>query len=415
MRIVIGADHAGFSLKEELAAQVRQLGHSVLDVGTHSSAPVDYSDYAEAVAEALVKGKADRGVLVCGSGVGASVAANKVSGIRAGLCHDTYSAHQAVEHDDMNVLVLGGRVIGPELARELLTAYLGAAFTREDRHRRRLQKVAAIEGRYLSSHTSKLGNTRPVIIPGHYDAVLLDMDGVITDTASIHTSCWKTMFDQFLRKWATQSGQAFHEFDARDYKLYVDGKPRYEGVRDFLKSREITLLEGSPRDSSSLETICGLGNRKNELVNFRLASAGATAYPGTVALILYLRRVGIKTAVVTSSENCQAVLRAARMDDLFDVRVDGHVLQQQHLAGKPAPDSFLRAAEMLRVSPQRSVVVEDAISGVAAGVKGGFGLVVGVDRTNNALELLNQGAHLVVTDLADLLTTAVETPLKPAA
>jgi len=138
MRIVIGADHAGFSLKEELAAQVRQLGHSVLDVGTHSSAPVDYSDYAEAVAEALVKGKADRGVLVCGSGVGASVAANKVSGIRAGLCHDTYSAHQAVEHDDMNVLVLGGRVIGPELARELVIAYLRAQFTGEERHRRRL-------------------------------------------------------------------------------------------------------------------------------------------------------------------------------------------------------------------------------------------------------------------------------------
>jgi len=415
MRIVIGADHAGFSLKEELAAQVRQLGHSVLDVGTHSSAPVDYSDYAEAVAEALVKGKADRGVLVCGSGVGASVAANKVSGIRAGLCHDTYSAHQAVEHDDMNVLVLGGRVIGPELARELVIAYLRAQFTGEERHRRRLQKVAAIEGRYLSSPLNERGNIRPVTVPGHYDGVLFDMDGVITDTASIHTSCWKTMFDQFLHKWATQTGQPFQEFDNRDYKLHVDGKPRYQGVRDFLESRGITLPEGSPRDSSSLETVCGLGNRKNELVNFRLASVGATAYPGTAALILYLRRIGIKTAVVTSSENCQAVLRAAKMDDLFDARVDGQVLAEQHLAGKPAPDSFLRAAEMLRVSPQRSVVVEDAISGVAAGVKGKFGLVVGVDRTNNARELLNQGAHLVVTDLADLLATAVETSPKRAA
>ena len=415
MRIVIGADHAGFALKEALAAQVRQLGHSVLDVGTHGSDAADYPDYAKAVADSLVQGNADRGVLVCGSGVGASVAANKVPGIRAGLCHDTYSAHQAVEHDDMNVLVLGGRVIGPELARELLTAYLAAAFTREDRHRRRLEKVAAIEGRYLSSHHGEHGNTRPVIIPGHYDAVLFDMDGVITDTASIHTSCWKTMFDQFLRKWGTQTGQAFQEFDSRDYKLYVDGKPRYEGVRDFLKSRGITLPEGSPRDSSSLETVCGLGNRKNELVNFRLASVGATAYPSTVALILYLRRIGIKTAVVTSSENCQAVLRAARMDDLFDARVDGHVLRQQHLAGKPAPDSVLRAAEMLGVSPQRSVVVEDAISGITAGVKGGFGFVVGVDRTNNALELLNQGAHLVVTDLADLLATAIEIPSKRAA
>jgi len=223
------------------------------------------------------------------------------------------------------------------------------------------------------------------------------------------------MFDQFLHKWATQTGQPFQEFDNREYKLHVDGKPRYQGVRDFLESRGITLPEGSPRDSSSLETVCGLGNRKNELVNFRLASVGATAYPGTAALILYLRRFGIKTAVVTSSENCQAVLRAAKMDDLFDARVDGQVLAEQHLAGKPAPDSFLRAAEMLRVSPQRSVVVEDAISGVAAGVKGKFGLVVGVDRTNNARELLNQGAHLVVTDLADLLATAVETSPKRAA
>src|SRR6187455_3451848 len=154
MRVAIGSDHAGFEMKEALKGYLSVLQHDVLDLGTHSTAPVDYPDYAEAVGIALRRGKAERGVLVCGSGVGASVAANKVPGIRAGLCHDTYSAHQAVEHDDMNVLVLGGRVIGPELARELLTAYLGAAFTREDRHRRRLQKVAAIEGRYLSSHTS---------------------------------------------------------------------------------------------------------------------------------------------------------------------------------------------------------------------------------------------------------------------
>jgi HAD superfamily hydrolase (TIGR01509 family) len=132
-------------------------------------------------------------------------------------------------------------------------------------------------------------------------------------------------------------------------------------------------------------------------------------------LILYLRRMGIKTAVVTSSENCQAVLKAARMDDLFDARVDGLLLVQQHLAGKPAPDSFLRAAEMLRVNPQRSVVIEDAISGITAGIQGGFGLVVGVDRSNNAAELVKQGAHLVVTDLADLLTVAVQTPSKRAA
>ena len=145
MRIAVGADHAGFALKEDLAAYLRELGHQVLDVGTHSTAPVDYPDYAEAVGKAVLDGRAERAVLICGSGVGASVAANKLPGIRAGLCHDTYSAHQGVEHDDMNVLVMGSRVIGPELARELLRAFLGATFSGEERHRRRLAKVVALE------------------------------------------------------------------------------------------------------------------------------------------------------------------------------------------------------------------------------------------------------------------------------
>jgi RpiB/LacA/LacB family sugar-phosphate isomerase len=148
MRIVIGSDHPGFPLKEGLTAYIRQLGHEVVDVGTHSTEPVDYPDYAEALSKTLLDGLAERGVLICGSDVGAPVAANKLPGIRAGLCHDTYSAHQGVEHDDMNVLVLGGRVIGPELAQELVTAYLGATFTGEERHRRRLQKAYALEGRY---------------------------------------------------------------------------------------------------------------------------------------------------------------------------------------------------------------------------------------------------------------------------
>jgi RpiB/LacA/LacB family sugar-phosphate isomerase len=151
MRIVIGSDHAGFPLKEDLRAYIRQLGHQVVDVGTYSTEAVDYPDYAEALSKTLLDSQAERGVLICGSGVGASVAANKLPGIRAGLCHDTYSAHQGVEHDDMNVLVLGGRVIGPELARELVTAYLGATFTGEERHQRRLQKVHVLEERY-STH-----------------------------------------------------------------------------------------------------------------------------------------------------------------------------------------------------------------------------------------------------------------------
>ncbi|MGH9344790.1 MAG: ribose 5-phosphate isomerase B [Terriglobia bacterium] len=148
MRIVLGSDHAGFDLKQDLLEFVRGLGHEILDVGAHSKDPVDYPDYSEAVGLAVKEGRADRGVLICGSGVGASVAANKIPGIRAGLCHDTYSAHQGVEHDDMNVLVMGARVIGDELARELVRAYLGAKFSGEERHRRRLEKVKEIEARY---------------------------------------------------------------------------------------------------------------------------------------------------------------------------------------------------------------------------------------------------------------------------
>jgi ribose 5-phosphate isomerase B len=148
MRIAIGADHAGFELKGHMTAYLRELGHEAVDVGTHSTAPVDYPDYAEAVGVALRDGRADRGIVICGSGVGASVAANKLPGIRAGLCHDTYSAHQGVEHDDMNVLVMGARVIGPELARELIRAFVGAHFSGEERHRHRLEKVKALETRY---------------------------------------------------------------------------------------------------------------------------------------------------------------------------------------------------------------------------------------------------------------------------
>ena len=237
-----------------------------------------------------------------------------------------------------------------------------------------------------------------------YEAVLFDMDGVITDTVSIHAACWKKMFDEFLRKWAMRNTQRFRSFDlGTDYKVYVDGKPRYEGVRDFLKFRGIVLPEGTPEDPPTAETVCGLGNRKNELVNELLASTGVEAYAGTIAFLAYLRRIGIKTAVVTSSQNCQAVLQAAKVDDLFDARVDGDVLVQQGLAGKPAPDSFLKAAEMLGVVPERAAVIEDAISGVRAGADGGFGLVIGVARKGNAEELKAHGAHMVVNDLAELI------------
>ena len=237
-----------------------------------------------------------------------------------------------------------------------------------------------------------------------YQAVLFDMDGVITDTASIHATCWKTMFDEFLQTWSTRNVEPFRAFDVvTDYKLHVDGKPRYLGVRDFLNSRGIVLPDGTPADPPTAETVCGLGNRKNELVNDVLASAGVEAYAGTVAFLKYLRQMGIKTAVVTSSQNCQTVLQAARLEDLFDTRVDGDVLVKQGLAGKPAPDSFVKAAEMLGVMPEHAVVIEDAISGVRAGAQGGFGLVIGVARKDNAEELKAHGAHIAVNDLADLL------------
>ncbi len=148
MRVAVGSDHAGFDLKEVVSGVVRELGHQLVDVGAYNTDPVDYPDYAEAVGKAILENKADRGVLICGSGVGASVAANKLPGIRAGLCHDTYSAHQGVEHDDMNVLIMGGRVIGTELARELVTAYLSARFTGGGRHRRRLEKIQILETKY---------------------------------------------------------------------------------------------------------------------------------------------------------------------------------------------------------------------------------------------------------------------------
>jgi beta-phosphoglucomutase family hydrolase len=250
---------------------------------------------------------------------------------------------------------------------------------------------------------------------GGYQAILFDMDGVITDTARIHAACWKMIFDEYLQRWAREKGLAFRSFDvATDYKAYVDGKPRYDGVRDFLNSRGIALPEGMPEDPPTAETICGLGNRKDELVNVRLTE-GVEAYPGSIALLGYLRRAGVKTAVVTSSQNCHTVLHAAGIEDLLDARVDGLTMANEGLAGKPAPDSFLRAAEMLGVRPEFAVVIEDAISGVQAGARGRFGLVIGVDRKGNAEELKANGAQLVVSDLAELLTWGFTQPLRPAA
>ena len=236
-----------------------------------------------------------------------------------------------------------------------------------------------------------------------YDAVLLDLDGVITDTASIHAACWKQMFDEFLQKRATQRGEALRPFDlATDYRLHVDGKPRFDGVRDFLESRGIQLPEGSMDDPPEAETVGGLGNRKNDLVNRIIEEKGVEPYEGSVNLIHQLRGQGFKIAVVTSSQNCTAVLKAVKLDDFFDAQVDGNVIHARQLRGKPAPDTYLMAAKLLGVEPARAVVVEDALSGVEAGSNGNFGLVIGVARKGNADELRRHGAHLVVNDLGEL-------------
>jgi len=243
-----------------------------------------------------------------------------------------------------------------------------------------------------------------VMTRDEYDAVLFDLDGVVTNTAKLHAACWKQMFDEYLQKRAGEKGEAFRPFDlATDYRVYLDGKPRFDGVRDFLASRGIRLPEGESDDPQRAETVRGLGNRKNELVSKAIERIGVEAYEGSVRFIDQLRRDGFKIALVTSSENCTAVLKATKLDPLFDVRVDGHMVETQNLAGKPAPDTFLMAAKLLGVEPRRAVVVEDAISGVQAGSSGKFGLVIGVARKGNAEELKQHGANVVVNDLSELV------------
>ncbi len=244
----------------------------------------------------------------------------------------------------------------------------------------------------------------PRFDPERFDAVLFDLDGVLTDTARIHAAAWKQTFDAFLEQRAEREGTAFRDFDAdSDYLRYVDGKPRYDGVRDVLHSRGIDLPEGEPSDPPERETVCGVGNRKDALVNEAIRTLGVTPYPGSVAWIEQLRGAGLRAAVVSSSANCAAVLRAAGIDGLFEVRVDGVVIAETGIAGKPAPDSFLEAARRMQVPPARAVVVEDAISGVEAGAAGDFGLVIGVSRKGDAEALLRAGADFVVADLDELV------------
>jgi alpha,alpha-trehalase len=242
------------------------------------------------------------------------------------------------------------------------------------------------------------------ITRSRFDAVLFDLDGVVTETARVHAACWKKMFDDFLREHARLTGRIFTPFDiVSDYNLYVDGKLRQEGVRSFLDSRGIDLPFGGPEAPPGEATIWGLGNRKDTLFMTVLREQGVDILEDGMALVRHVRTLGLGTAVVSSSKNCRAVLRAAKIEEFFDVRVDGRTVDQLRINGKPAPDSFLKAAELLGVQPARSVVVEDAIAGVQAGRRGNFGLVVGVARKEDEQALLNNGADIVVTDLRTLM------------
>ena len=241
-------------------------------------------------------------------------------------------------------------------------------------------------------------------LPDNVTACLFDLDGVLTQTAKVHDRAWKQTFDTYLRERAQRTGETFQEFDAvRDYDEYVDGRPRYDGVRSFLQSRGITLPEGSPDDPPDAETICGIGNRKNALVLELIKKDGVEAYEGSVRYVRAAGDAGLHRAVVSSSANARDVLRAAGIIDLFETIVDGKVADEQHLHGKPAPDAFLAGARALGVEPAQATVFEDALAGVQAGRAGKFGFVIGVDRVGQADALREHGADVVVTDLAELL------------
>ena len=241
-------------------------------------------------------------------------------------------------------------------------------------------------------------------LPTRVRACLFDLDGVLTKTATVHAAAWKQMFDVYLKARAERTGEQFVPFDIdADYGEYVDGKPRSDGVRSFLASRGIELPEGDDEDSPEAETVSGLGNRKNEIVLKMIREDGVEAYPGSVSYLEAAQAAGLRLAVVSSSSNCRDVLAAAGIKHFFEARIDGVVAEREHLKGKPAPDTFLAGARTLDVAPDRAAVFEDALAGVAAGRAGGFACVVGVDRVGHADALGEQGASVVVRDLAELL------------
>jgi alpha,alpha-trehalase len=234
------------------------------------------------------------------------------------------------------------------------------------------------------------------------DAVIFDMDGVVTDTARVHHQCWKEVFDAYLRRRAEKTGETFRPFETADYLRYVDGKPRYDGAANFLQSREIRLERGDPSDRPGYETVYGLANLKNHAFEETVAREGVHVFGSTVAFIRSLRKHGVLTALISSSRHARGILRSADIEDLFDEVVDGNDAVKHSLPGKPDPAIFLMAARQLDVDPGRSAAVEDALAGVEAARRGGFRLVIGVDRNSQADALRAHGANIVVDDLDDL-------------
>jgi trehalose 6-phosphate phosphatase len=244
-----------------------------------------------------------------------------------------------------------------------------------------------------------------------FDGVIFDLDGVVTRTARVHAAAWKMLFDEYLEARTSAPGEDLRPFDKDiDYRRYVDGKPRYDGIKSFLKSRGIKLPQGNPEDDPARETVCGLANRKNRYFHRELQERGVEVFESTIRLIRALRALGLKTAIVSSSKNCRPVLETAAIGNLFDVVVDGMDSERLDLRGKPAPAIFLEAARRLGLDPMRAVVVEDAISGVEAGRKGDFGCVVGVDRADQADALRQHGADVVVKDLAEIAVRGTQEP-----
>jgi beta-phosphoglucomutase family hydrolase len=240
-------------------------------------------------------------------------------------------------------------------------------------------------------------------LPPEVTACLFDLDGVLTRTATVHAAAWKETFDTFLRARAAETGEPFVEFSSTDYDRYVDGRPRLDGTRSFLQSRGIDLPEGESSDPPDAVTVNGLSNSKNQRVLALLDAGKVEVYEGSVHYVRAVRDAGLRTAVVSSSANTAQVLEAAGIADLFEARIDGLVVIERGLEGKPAPDTFLAGAEALGVTPERAVVFEDALAGVEAGRAGGFALVVGVDRVGQSDQLKAHGADVVVQDLSELL------------